>query len=209
MTEQKKFNKTVSITIDTNEKMSADTDSVKNVCFAILKALYRQLELDKFWNWNTRNLHIQFSVDQIFLLLVFSRIIHPASIKGTFDSRHLYFEDFGDFSLDDIYHALDIICENSAALQKWIFDHSDRICTRDFSVSYFECTNYYFDIGRSDLDFLDDAGNPVDKNGDPVPAKYRKRGPEKNHRPDPIVEMGQLVNVTKPDRNKSVKKRYP
>ena len=62
------------------------------------------------------------------------------------------------------------------------------------SVSYFDCTNYYFDIGRSDIDTLDDNGNPVDKEGKPTAAKYRKRGPEKNHRPDPIVEMGLLMD---------------
>lgn len=44
------------------------------------------------------------------------------------------------------------------------------------------------------MDTLDDDGNPVDKEGNPVPAKYRKRGPEKNHRPDPIVEMGLLMD---------------
>jgi len=62
------------------------------------------------------------------------------------------------------------------------------------SVSYFDCTNYYFDIGRPDMDTLDNLGSPVDKNGCPAEAKYRKRGPEKNHRPDPIVEMGLLMD---------------
>ncbi len=37
-------------------------------------------------------------------------------------------------------------------------------------------------------------GNPVDAGGSPVPARYRKRGPEKNHRPDPIVEMGLMMD---------------
>lgn len=194
LTEQKKTEKSAPITIDRTEKMSVETKDIKNVGYGILKELYKQLELDKFWNWKTRNLSIEFSVDQIFRLLVFSRILNPASKKGTYDHRIFFFEDFGDFSLDDVYHALDIICENNEALQKWIYDHSDKICTRDLSVSYFDCTNYYFDIGRSDMDTLDDSGNPVDKNGDPVAAKYRKRGPEKNHRPDPIVEMGLLMD---------------
>ncbi len=61
-------------------------------------------------------------------------------------------------------------------------------------MSYFDCTNYYFDIGRPDVDDLNDDGDPVDKDGKPIPAKYRKRGPEKNHRPDPIVEMGLLMD---------------
>ena len=194
MTEQKKAEKSVSITIDRSEKMSTETDDIKNVGYAVLKELYKQLEIDKFWNWKTRNLSVEFSVDQIFRLLVFSRILCPASKKGTYDYRNFFFEDFGDFSLDDVYHALDIICENNEALQKWIYDHSDKICSRDLSVSYFDCTNYYFDIGRSDMDTLDDSGKPVDKEGNSVAAKYRKRGPEKNHRPDPIVEMGLLMD---------------
>ncbi len=196
MTEQKKKEKSVQLIIDTTAKMTTDTDTVKNVGYGVLKELYKQLEIDKFWNWKTRNLSIKYSVDQIFRLLVFSRILAPASKKGTFDGRDFYFEDFGDFSLDDVYHALDIICENNEALQKWIYDHSEKICKRDLSVSYFDCTNYYFDIGRSDMDTLNDEGSPIDKNGNPVPAKYRKRGPEKNHRPDPIVEMGLLMDRT-------------
>lgn len=194
MTARKKQESSARILIDTAAKMSTDTDDVKNVGYGVLKELYKQLEIDKFWNWKTRKLSIRYSVDRIFRLLVFSRILMPASKKGTFDQKDFYFEDFGDFSLDDVYHALDIICENSTALQKWIYDHSEKICARDLSVSYFDCTNYYFDIGRSDMDTLNDEGSPVDKNGNTVPARYRKRGPEKNHRPDPIVEMGLLMD---------------
>lgn len=194
MTSRKKQESSARILIDTAAKMSTDTDDVKNVGYGVLKELYKQLEIDKFWNWKTRKLSIRYSVDRIFRLLVFSRILMPASKKGTFDQKDFYFEDFGDFSLDDVYHALDIICENSTALQKWIYDHSEKICARDLSVSYFDCTNYYFDIGRSDMDTLNDEGSPVDKNGNTVPARYRKRGPEKNHRPDPIVEMGLLMD---------------
>lgn len=194
MTQQKKKETELRISIDVTEKMDVETDDVKNVGYGILKELYKQLEIDKFWNWKTRNLSIQYSVDQIFRLLVFSRVLMPASKKATFEGRGFYFEDFGDFSIDDVYHALDVIHENMENLQKWIFDHSGKICGRDLSVSYFDCTNYYFDIGRPDIDILDKDGCPIDKNGDPVPAKYRKRGPEKNHRPDPIVEMGLLMD---------------
>ncbi len=194
MTKQKKTEKSITITTDSHTKMNTDTDDVRNIGYGVLKDLYKKLELDKFWNWKTRNLSIEFSVDQIFRLLVFSHVLNSASKNGTFEHRNFYFEDFSDFSLDDIYHALDIICDNKEALQKWIYDHSANICTRDMSVSYFDCTNYYFDIGRSDMDTLDANGNPVDKEGNPAAAKYRKRGPERNHRPDPIVEMGLLMD---------------
>ena len=121
LTEQKKKEKAVTITIDSTEKMTVGTDDVKNAGYGILKELYRQLELDRFWNWKTRNLSIEFSVDKIFRLLVFSRILRPASKKGTFDQKDFYFEDFGDFSLDDVYHKQD---------QKGFFGYKDHFCRR-------------------------------------------------------------------------------
>ena len=153
------------------------------------------LDLDKFWNWKTRGKKTKFSTDQIFRLLTFSRALNPGSKKYTLENKDFFFEPFNGFSLDDIYHALDIIAANQEELQKWVFEHSKKICERDISTSYFDCTNYYFDISHPDIDELDDDGNPVDPDGNPVPAKYRKRGPEKNHRPDPIVEMGLMMDA--------------
>ena len=191
---EKKKNRSISLTIDLDAPMEVREDNLKNVGYGILKELYKELELDKFWNWKTRGLSVKYSIDQIFRLLVFSRILYPGSKKKAFDNRSIFFEDFKGFSLDDIYYSLDIIARNQSALQKWIFDHSGSVCERDLSVSYFDCTNYYFDIGRPDVDTLDEDGDPVDKEGNKAEPKYRKRGPEKNHRPDPIVEMGLLMD---------------
>ena len=147
---EKKKNRSISLTIDLDAPMEVREDNLKNVGYGILKELYKELELDKFWNWKTRGLSVKYSIDQIFRLLVFSRILYPGSKKKAFDNRSIFFEDFKGFSLDDIYYSLDIIARNQSALQKWIFDHSESVCERDLSVSYFDCTNYYFDIGRPD-----------------------------------------------------------
>ena len=194
LTSKKDSEKAKTITIDTSEKLSIGTDDVRNVGYGILKLLYKELEIDKFWNWKTRNRKMKFSTDQIFRLLTISRALYPGSKRNTFIKKDHYFEPFDGFNLDDIYHALDVIAENQQALQEWIYEHSKKLCARDTSVSYFDCTNYYFDIGRPDVDLLDEKGNPVDQEGNRVPAKYRKRGPEKNHRPDPIVQMGLLMD---------------
>ena len=194
LTEKNKVDSKRSLSIDLDEVLTVGTNDSRNVGYGVLKALYKELEMDRFWNWKTRGKKTKFSTDQIFRLLTFSRALNPGSKKHTLDTKDFFFEPFNDFSLDDIYHALDIIAENQTDLQKWVFEHSKNICARDMSVSYFDCTNYYFDIGHPDIDNLDEEGNPVDENGNPVPAKYRKRGPEKNHRPDPIVEMGLLID---------------
>lgn len=133
-------------------------------------------------------------MELIFRLLVLSRVLYPGSKRDAFANKDKYFERISGFTLDDVYHALDLIDEYQLEMQKWIYNRSNSIVKRDLSVSYFDCTNYYFDIGHSDFDVFDEKGNPVDKAGNPTEIKYRKRGPEKNHRPDPIVQMGLLTD---------------
>ena len=194
LTEEKNAEKSKVITINAEEKLTIGTNDVKNVGYGIFKLLYKELELDKFWNWKTRGRKMKFSTDSIFRLLTFSRALYPGSKRNTLIRKNLYFESFEGFDLDDVYNALDVIAENDRALQEWIYEHSKKLYSRDMSVAYFDCTNYYFDISRPDVDVLDEHGTPVDEKGRNIPAKYRKRGPEKNHRPDPIVEMGLLTD---------------
>ena len=195
LTEEKNSKKNQTVEIDKSEELTVGTNDTRNVGYGVFKTLYKMLDLDKFWNWKTRGKKTKFSTDQIFRLLTFSRALNPGSKKYTLENKDFFFEPFNGFSLDDIYHALDIIAANQEELQKWVFEHSKKICERDISTSYFDCTNYYFDISHPDIDELDDDGNPVDPDGNPVPARYRKRGPEKNHRPDPIVEMGLMMDA--------------
>ena len=194
LTEKNKVEKRQKIIIDVTEELDLGTNDTRNVGYGIFKALYKELQLDKFWNWKMRNSNAKFSTDQIFRLLVISRVLNPGSKKYTLENKDFFFEPFEGFSLDDIYHALDAIAVHKNELQKWIFEHSKKICKRDMTTSYFDCTNYYFDISRPDVDTLDDEGNPINEDGSPAAPKYRKRGPEKNHRPDPIVEMGLLMD---------------
>ncbi len=191
---ERKTARKTSVSIDLDAAMGIREDNIKNVGYSILKELYKQLELDKFWKLRLKNTSIKYDLEAVFRLLVFSRILYPASKLETFHAKDAYFEKMEGFSEKDVYKALDLFDRYDEELQKWIFDHSSNICKRDMSVSYFDCTNYYFDIGRPDMDTFDDDGNPVDKKGNPAEIKYRKRGPEKNHRPDPIVEMGLLMD---------------
>lgn len=193
-TQEKRASRTASLSIDLATSMNTDEHNLKNVGYAVLKELYKQLELDKFWKGIQKKTSIHYDLEAVFRLLVFSRILFPASKMDTFNNRGIYFEDIGGFALNDVYKALDLFDQYDEQLQAWIYKHSSAVCERDMSVSYFDCTNYYFDIGRSDMDAFGDNGEPVDKKGNPAEIKYRKRGPEKNHRPDPIVEMGLLMD---------------
>jgi hypothetical protein len=186
--------KNLTISINMDEKLTAGEHNLKNAGYGILKHLYRELEIDKFLNRKAKGRKFEYNPEQIFRLLALSRVLYPGSKKRTYENRNLFFEGFDGFTLDAVYGSLDFFADNQEELQKWIYDHSSKICRRDLSISYFDCTNYYFDIGRPDIDTLGINGLPVDKNGNPADARYRKRGPEKNRRPDPIVSMGLLMD---------------
>lgn len=104
MTFKKKEERTQIITIDTND--------TKNVGYGILKKLYLELELRKFWDWKTCKRKIKFNIDQVFRLLTISRALYPGSKLYTLNNKDKFFEPFGIISRNDICNSLDIISEN-------------------------------------------------------------------------------------------------
>lgn len=189
MTMEHKENSFKNITINLNEVLPSNYDDSKNIGYVVFKYIYKELELDKFWKNVSSKYEIEYDLDKIFQLMVFSRILFPASKKKTFENRYNFFESFDGFELEDVYRSLDIFGEHEEELQKWIYDHSVTKYHRDLSATFFDCTNYYYDISKPDMDDLDDDGNLILK-------RYRKYGPEKNHRKDPIVELGLLMDNT-------------
>lgn len=188
LTAEKKSSQNDELKIDLSTKLDMHADSLLNVGYGILKRLYLELKLDLFWKDVAAKYRIDYDLEAIFRLLVFSRILYPASKKATYENRTIYFEKY-DFNLIDVYRALFIFSKEDRHLQSWIFNYSKDSYSRDLSHSYFDCTNYYFEIENNDSDLIDEEGNILVKN-------YRKRGPEKNHRPDPIIELGLLMDGT-------------
>lgn len=108
------------------------------------------------------------------------------SKKKTFENKENYFEAF-DFSLDDTYRALSHFANYSNDLQKHLNKKVSSLIERKNNLGYYDVTNYYFEIPYNDTDIIDDNGNLIKKG-------FRKKGPSKEHRPDPIVQMGLLMD---------------
>ena len=82
-------------------------------------------------------------------LLVYARLLSPASKKASFDNKELFFEKF-EFSLDDLYRCLDLFHKHSAAMQVRMNDRIRKNYGRDTSLIYYDVTNYYFESDRQD-----------------------------------------------------------
>ena len=159
-----------------------------NVGYIFLKKIYDELSLNDFFKQKQKYLNMEYSLDNIFKLLIYSRIMNPGSKKETFDNKDLYFDNF-DFSLKDLYRSLDIFCKYQEDIQTWLWNKTKNKYNRDITNSYYDCTNYYFEISYNDEDLIDEEGNVLIKG-------YRKKGPSKENRKDPIIQMGLLMDNT-------------
>jgi len=150
-----------------------DGDNSKNLGYAALSYIYHELEIDTFLNSRQRSIGAEYNLNSIMRLLVFSRLLYPGSKKNNFENRSKFFERF-DFTLDDLYRSLTRFSKFREALQLWIHEHVTSGYGRDTTITYYDVTNYYFEIDKQD--------------------KTRRKGVCKEHRPNPIVQMGLFMD---------------
>ena len=183
---KKEFESKITTTFDMNQDNDFNDDTF-NIGYSYLKKIFQELDIPSVLREKQYSSKIEYSLSKACELLTYSRIINPGSIKYTYEHKNQFFEPF-DLSLDDLYRSLKPMLDCKESIFKTIWDNTKDKYNRDASTSYYDCTNYYFEIEYDDEDIKDDNGQ-ITKKG------IRKRGPEKNHRPDPIVEMGLLLDT--------------
>ena len=77
----------------------------------------------------------------------------PVLKKEAYESRDKFFEKF-DFSLDDVYRALDFFDKYKNDIQEFMWKNTKEKYDRDLSIGLFDCTNYYFEINYNDEDLI-------------------------------------------------------
>ena len=169
-----------------NTKTIDENVNSKNLGYIVLKKIYKELQIDNFLSNEQKKLKMQYDLNKIFQLLIFSRILFPASKNETFNNKDVFFEKF-DFSLKDLYRSLDYFNGFRDDILKLIWDNTKDKYNRDTSISYYDTTNYYFEISYNDEDLIDENGTILEKG-------YRKKGPSKEHRKTPIISMGLLMD---------------
>lgn len=179
------FSNTINIS---NQKLNPNQNYLCNLGYIILKKIYNELDLNSFFKTKQFKLNIEYNLNDIFQLLTYSRIMYPGSKKETFENKNVFFDDF-DFTLKDMYRSLDYFNSYKDEILSLIWNKTKDTYNRDTSSVYYDCTNYYFEISYNDEDLVDEEGNILEKG-------YRKKGPSKEHRPEPIIGMGLLMDKT-------------
>jgi len=160
--------------IQPTEQLNIGTNNRKNFGYAAFSSIYHELEIDKFLINRQRSTKIEASTNNIMKLLVYSRLLDPGSKKKAFDNRETFFEKT-NYALDDVYRALSFFNEKGNELQLWMNDKIKEKYDRDTSLVYYDVTNYYFESDKTD--------------------DFRCKGVSKEHRPNPIVQMGLFMDT--------------
>jgi transposase len=174
MNAEKKAQRKLTMTIDMNEELPVDTHTRYNLGYAVILKIYHELELDRFFNNKARHEAFKYNSNSIMELLIITRILHPSSKRSSYEYRKMYFERF-DFELHDVYRALTHFSKIGTQCQQFISDQISSKFGRDTTLMYFDVTNIYFEIDKSD--------------------NLRRRGKEKNNRPDPIVQLALAMDA--------------
>ena len=164
-----------SINFNFDSKLSDDCNNLRNFGYLLLQSVYYDLDINSFlYHYkNEKKLKIQYSLNDIMRLLVFSRIIKPSSKLQTSLTINDYAEDF-DFSLDNIYDALDLFNDFKEKFQLYLYKKASSIFPPSDTVVYYDVTNFYYEV--------------EDEN------ELIAYGVEKNHRPDPITSFGLFMD---------------
>lgn len=130
---------------------------------------------------------VKYNLNEILEMLVMLRILCPCSKLSSYELGKKRMRRL-TCALEDVYKALSLLSSHIDDIQAAVWENSQKILSRNTRVIFYDCTNYYFEIEDND---------PVGK--DPRhpkrPEGIRRRGKSKEHRPNPIVQMGLLMDT--------------
>lgn len=181
----------IDVIINFEEKIKSSKDVVsasilRNIGYFYLQQIYHDLRIGSFFKEIAKNRKFNFDPNLVNRFLVIARILDPGSKRYT--QKHLsdYYEEPA-FDHHHILRTMDLMEANYDSFIRYLYEQSESVVKRNKSVYYYDCTNFYFEIESPDEDYVDEV------TGEIIPG-LRKYGVSKEHRPNPIVEMGLFMD---------------
>ena len=173
LNKQEEKNKKIKLTYETKQIIDKGTASLFEGGYLFLQKHFYSLGLDKICKSISKKYDFKYNLTSILAVLIYGRILYPTSKLGTFEYSKQMVEQY-NFQIQDIYRALEVIAKEKDYIQAELYKNSFKLGKRNDRVLYYDCTNYFFEIEQ-------ERGM----------AKY---GPSKEHRPNPIIEMGLFMD---------------
>ena len=174
MTEEEKRDRDiVLISLSQSKLLEPMKQTSYNGGYLFLQDIFHSLKLDKTCRDIQEEYKFEYDLADILSRLIYSRIIYPSSKLSAYEDSKRFIEQPA-FELHDIYRSLDVLAEKCDAIQEFLYENSRKVVSRNTSVLYYDCTNYFFEIEE-------ERGS----------CRY---GKSKEHRPLPVIQMGLLMD---------------
>ena len=172
--EEKASKKDIMIKYSSSALIKKGTCRSVNVGYLFLKDIYYDLKIHDICAQIAEKYKIEYDLNQILSMLLFSRIIYPGSKRSSLELSKKFLES-PDCKLHHVYRALEVLTKENDFFQAQLYKNSEKVVDRHKKVLYYDCTNYYFEIEEAD--------------------DFRKYGQSKENRPNPIVQMGLFMDA--------------
>lgn len=137
--------------------------------YLFLQKIYYELGMDRICRKIRDKHHYEYDLNAILSDLIFTRVLEPGSKRSSYKAAKSFLEA-PSYEPHDIYRALSVLSSECDLIQSEVYKNSSSVVDRNDHVLYYDCTNYYFEIEQEDGD--------------------KKYGKGKEHRPNPIIQMG-------------------
>ena len=181
----------VELKCDFNERVrktdrDASQSTAVNTGYFFLQKIMGQLKLKEFFSGITADRKMTYDCYDINRFLTYARILDPRSKYGTWDHLDSYYEK-PDIAYQHIIRFMDVLVNHYDEYLTWLYEQSKNVVTRQTAVMYYDCTNFYFETEKADDDIIDPVTGEI-------LTGLRQYGVSKEHRPNPIVEMGLFMD---------------
>jgi len=141
--------------------------------YLFLQSIYYQMHIDKICRKLKLKYKFKYDINAILSGLVYARILEPSSKRSSFKTASEFLEK-PSYGIHDVYRALDVLGNECDLIQAEAYKNSRFLGARNDKVLYYDCSNYYFEIEQED--------------------GSKKYGKSKEHRPNPIIQMGLFMD---------------
>jgi len=152
----------------------SDKSPLLHLGYFPLKSIMEKLKIKKYVDFFKLTTNFEFDLYEMLSSLIYARAVNPCSKQRTFHEVLPCLYNSYDYSYDQLLDGLSYIGGNYQKFVEIFATITGEVYGLDTSKTYFDCTNFYFEIDRED--------------------DFRKKGPSKENRKDPIVGLGLLLD---------------
>lgn len=166
-------NRSVQITFHADRQINYGQQVLHRGGYLFLQSFYYRLQMDKVCRKLRDKYRFKYDINAILSDMIYARILEPSSKRSGYAAASEFLEK-PSYQLHDVYRALDVLGNECDFIQSEIYKNSHLLGSRNDKILYYDCTNYYFEIEQ------EDGG--------------KKYGKCKEHRPNPIIQMGLFMD---------------